>query len=116
MGQKEKINSQINTASALKWLIENPIPSEGCRKYVLAKVLKFMTTSREVVVIEEETKTKQWTGIIPYLCLIHCLCDHDEVKVDADKAKLKLYKLKNDLLYVKSNWENLEMVKVQIHW
>ena len=70
MGQNPKANSQMKLEAALNWL-----------DYVLSQMRTFMNASSNLVVtVDSSPKSKHWKGSLPFLRLIHCLVDNDEVK------------------------------------
>ena len=88
MGQKPKANSQMKIDAALNWLIQNPITDEQDKEYILGQMNLFMTVVSANLVnsVESSPKSKQWKGSIPFLRLIHCLVDNDDVKEAFQKS------------------------------
>ena len=81
MGQKPKANSQMKLDTALNWLNQNPITDEQDKDYVLTQMKTFMNASSNLAGTDDSSpKSKHWKGSLPFLRLIHCLVDNDEVR------------------------------------
>ena len=115
-GQKPKVNHQMKVKKAIEWLIANPLKDDEEIKFIISQVKDFIETSKNFVQdIKKNTgetieKGKKWSGIVPHLRLIHCLCDNDEVKAAFQNSfkvmnRVELDGRKNDLLKRNDPWE-----------
>ena len=67
----------------LQWLDEHPISAADDVAFLKRKVEEQKQQSKEAAdakKMEKESLEKSWTGSLPYLRLIHCLIEHDEIK------------------------------------
>ena len=78
---------------ALTWLRENPIKNEEDKAFIVYKVSTFL---KEVAAAKKEirgnkassavgdanstTSARQWSGMIPFLRLIHAICDFENIR------------------------------------
>ena len=170
-------NQQKPKADQLAWLIQHALFDENDTTFIKQRLQQFLDTYHKAKDAKNTpVEREQWSGMIPYLRLIHCITDFDEIKeafhesftvlsreeldgrnnpdtmradcwalaaekwnnydynvlstpytdlhddfvapidlsfsnvanmgtLTADKAKSKFYKIKNDLILVKCNWE-----------
>ena len=81
-GRKNVINDSTVTNTQWKyesWLVENPVTNESCIAFIKNKYMESYNAAEN-----EKNNTEygrcQWSGVKPYLCLIHCIVDVDENK------------------------------------
>ena len=87
-GEHVKVNKQMNQSAAMDWLLNNPVENEDDVQFVLQGVSLFLEASQQV---ENETSSNsrdQWSGMIPFIRLIHCLVDSENT-MEAFKNSFK---------------------------
>ena len=85
-GDVSKTSIQMKKNVALTWLKEHPLTNEIDKSFVLQKVSTFLSES-QAAAQEAANKSsaanpssQQWSGIVPYLRLIHAICDFEEIR------------------------------------
>lgn len=81
-----KPGSQWAASDVMDWLRTHPIDDDADVTYIEEKVAEFKTNLHENALREGMLRTKQanhnvsWSGAVPYLRLIHCLVDHEDIR------------------------------------
>ena len=82
--QEPKANSQMLRTEAIEWLQKNPLQDSTDQEFIQSKLDTFLATSTNAEA-EKQSSTNQnsrdqWSGMIPFLRLIHCLLDCDKIR------------------------------------
>jgi len=74
---KPKVSPKMKLSD---WLVDDAIPGDDDRTFVLDKVGSILKVSSDVA-DGKPGGSQKWIGIVPYLRLIHCITDKDDAKV-----------------------------------
>ena len=77
---ENKGRSEMSKKSAIEWLLEHPIKKKAHIDIVQEKMAAFFDAIKAVEEEKASSKRDQWGGIIPFLRLIHCLLDSNEIR------------------------------------
>ena len=80
MEMKPKVSPKMKLNIVLDWFVDNVLPGDDDRTFVLDKVVSFLKVSSDVA-DGKPSGSQKWVGIVPYLRLIHCITDKDGAKV-----------------------------------
>ena len=83
VGDKSKTNSQMSKEKAIRYLQENPISNKHDKSFIIGKLTTFMKETAAAAAETSSTKPnglKQWSGMVPFLRLIHAIVDFDDNK------------------------------------
>jgi antitoxin component HigA of HigAB toxin-antitoxin module len=76
---KQRTNMQQSKRNACQWLMNKPITNQIEIDWVQKKVEDFLMVVANAEKEKNEKQRDQWSGLVPYLHLIHCLTDFDLV-------------------------------------
>jgi len=76
---KPKFSPKMKLNIVLDWLVDNVLPGDDDRTFVLDKVVSFLKVSSDVAG-GKPSGSQKWVCIVPYLRLIHCITDKDDAK------------------------------------
>jgi K+/H+ antiporter YhaU regulatory subunit KhtT len=84
-GKPAKTNHQQKLETAVHWLKDNPIEEEEGILFLKKTISELLITFQLVDYGKPKNNVAaatrdQWSGIVPFLRVIHCLTDHDEIK------------------------------------
>ena len=76
-GDRASANRQMRQSVAMEWLITNPVTSDEDRKFVLSGITTFLEANIQAEREKADKTRDQWSGIHPFICLIHCIVDSE---------------------------------------
>jgi hypothetical protein len=76
----QRTNMQQSKRSACQWLMTNPLTNQIEIDWIQKKVGDFLMVVANAEKEKNEKQRDQWSGLVPYLRLIHCLTDFDSVR------------------------------------
>jgi hypothetical protein len=75
----QRTNMQQSKRNTCQWLMNNPIKNQIEIDWIQRKVEDFFMVVANAEKEKNEKQRDQWSGLVPYLCLIHCLTDFDSI-------------------------------------
>ena len=76
-GDRASANRQMRQSVAMEWLISNPVTSDEDRKFVLSGITTFLEANIQAEREKADKTRDQWSGIHPFIRLIHCIVDSE---------------------------------------
>ena len=64
----------------MEWLTSHKLTNERDVTFILQEVKSFLSEVADAIAEKNRLKRDQWSGIAPYLHLIHCLVDFDKTR------------------------------------
>ena len=80
-----KANSQMTKPDAIDWLQKNPLQDQTDVTFLLSKIRTFINLTAASEAEKTSNHRDQWTGIVPFLRLIHCIIDFDDIREAFEK-------------------------------
>ena len=101
---KPKVSPKMKLNIVLDWFVDNVLPGDDDRTFVLDKVVSFLKVSSEVAA-GKPSGSQKWVGIVPCLRLVHCITDEDDAKASFLKSfSVKTRKELEDRKLTKDVW------------
>ena len=79
-------NKQTKVAVAMEWLRKRPIPSLPDIQWVQQKISVLLEANKKSETQKLNKARDQWSGIVPFLRLIHCIFEVDNTKEALQKS------------------------------
>ena len=89
IGDTSKTSKQMRKKAALTFLQNNPLTDDADVTYILKKVAQFIDEVEAAKTEKsggESTASQHWSGVVPFLRLIHALVDFEENRVAFQKS------------------------------
>ena len=84
--KSNKGSSEMKKDKAFEWLIEHPINFSSHIKWVLKKINEFFDATAAAKKEVIDTRRDQWHGVVPFLRMIHCIFDFDDIRAALQKS------------------------------
>ena len=79
-------NQQTKKSVAMEWLRKNPIPFPPDIDWVQQKISVLFEANKQSETQKQNNSRDQWSGIVPFLRLIHCIFEVDNTKEALQKS------------------------------